>query len=97
MGRQWSEIYANRIDDEANWCAVSKANEELVMPNTVVHKASFVAMDNLTIIINNNKRELPAYKGDVIEINNDDLHSILSWKIKEANKKYRFWFGYRTR
>lgn len=96
MAKQWSEIYANRIDDEANWCAISKANEELVIPNTVVHKVSFVAMDNLTIIIND-KRELPASKGDVYGIDNDDTYGILSWKIKEAGKKYRFWFGYRDR
>lgn len=96
MAKQWSEIYANRIDDETNWCAISLANEELVRPNTVVHKISFVAMDNMTIICNS-MEELPVAAGDIVEIDNDDLHSILSWKIKEADKKYRFWFGYRTR
>lgn len=96
MAKQWSEIYANRIDDEANWCAISKANEELVRPNTVVHKVSFEAMDNMTIVLNNTE-ELPIASGKTAEVDNDDLHSILSWKIKEADKKYRFWFGYRTR
>lgn len=96
MVRQWSKLYGNRVDDVNNWCAISTGNEELVRQNTIVHKISFTALDNLTIIMNNGE-ELPLASGDTVGIDNADTYSIMSWKIKEANKKYRFWFGYREK
>lgn len=94
MNRQWRDLDANRVDDINNWCAISTENEELVEPNTIVHKISFTALDHLTIIMNNGK-ELPLASGETCGIDNADTYNIMSWKIKEANKKYRFWFGYR--